>query len=343
MHNERMDTAIVNSSTFGRHFPELLERLDAIGSVERFRFDPEVDGETLAAELAGFPFIVASVTPTFPRPFFEQNDDLLLLARHGIGCDNVDLEAATDAGVIVTRVAGEPERDAVAELALSLIMACIRDVVPAAAASKALAWERRKGFVGWELSHMTVGIIGYGNIGSRVGEIIREGFGAEVLAYDPNIADPVLAKAGARPVGLRALLRRSDLISLNASHNPDNYQMIGTSEIALMKDGVIVVNTARGELTDEEALAEAVRSGKIARLGVDVLQREPIRDDHPFLELDHVLVLPHVGSYTQRSLRMMDEKNVEDVERVANGEQPDKIVNPEVLDRGTRAGVVPCV
>jgi lactate dehydrogenase-like 2-hydroxyacid dehydrogenase len=113
--------------------------------------------------------------------------------------------------------------------------------------------------------------------------------------------------------------------------------MIGADEIDQMKEGVIIVNTARGELTDEEALTEAVRTGTVARLGVDVLAREPIREDHPFLALDDVIVLPHIGSYTNRSLRQMDEKNVEDVENVAHGRIPDEIVNPDVLARGTKA------
>lgn len=335
--DDHMDTAIVNSSTFGRHFPDLLERLESLGTVERFEFDPDVDGKELASVLAGYEGVVASVTPNFSPAFFEHNDDLLVLARHGIGCDNVALDAATEAGVIVTRVPGEPERHAVAELTLALMLTCLRDIVPAAEATQDRAWERRRGFVGQELSHMTVGIVGYGNIGSRVGEIIGEGFGAEVLAHDPNIADPVLAKAGAEPVPLRELLGRSDLISLNASCDASNVGMIGADEIDWMKEGVIIVNTARGELTDEEALAEAVRSGVIARLGIDVLAREPIRDDHPFLELDNVVVLPHVGSYTKRSLRQMDEKNVDDIENIANGTMPDKIVNPNVLLRGPRA------
>lgn len=332
-----MDTAIVNSSTFGRYFPDLMERLESLGTVERFEFEPDVDGETLATALAGYEGIIASVTPAFSPPFFRHNDDLLVLARHGIGCDNVALDAATETGVIVTRVAGEPERDAVAELALALILACLRDVVPAARATDDRAWERRRGFVGRELSHMTVGVVGYGNIGSRVGEIVGEGFGAEVLAYDPNVADPVLAKTGVEPVSLHELLGRSDLLSLNASCDASNAGMIGPDEIDRMKEGVIIVNTARGELTDEEALAEAVRSGTVARLGVDVLAREPMREDHPFLGLDNVVVLPHVGSYTERSLRKMDEKNVDDVEDVANGRIPDEVVNPDVLDQGTRA------
>ena len=337
--NKDQKIAIVNSSTFGKHYPDLRKRLEALGPIESFQFPPEVAGEELAAQLDGFSFIVASVTPQFPRILFEQNKNLLLLARHGIGVNNVDLEAATEAGVIITRVPAAPERDAVAELSLALIMACLRDIVPGANASKQLAWERRSGFVGWELSHLTVGVIGYGNIGSRVGEIIREGFKTDVLACDPNIADAVLAKTGVEPVGLHELLRRSDLISLNASFKPDNYHMIGEEEIGLMKEGVIIVNTARGELTDEEALASAVKDGKIARLGVDVLEREPIRDNHPFLKLQNVIVLPHLGGYTDRSLHRMDEKNVEDIEQVIRGKVPDEIANPDVLIKGTRASV----
>ncbi|MGB5943389.1 MAG: D-isomer specific 2-hydroxyacid dehydrogenase family protein [Leeuwenhoekiella sp.] len=329
--------AIVNSSTFGKHYPKLLARLKEIGSIESHQFSPEVSPEKLTEALKDVTYIVASVTPRFPKLLFEQNKKLLCIARHGIGVDNVDLEAATQAGVLVTRVPAEPERDAVAELSLALLMACLRDIVKGANASKALAWERRSGFVGWELSHLTVGVIGYGNIGSRVGEIIKDGFKTEVLAYDPNIANAVLAKAGVEPVELHELLRRSDVISLNASHNHHNFEMIGKKEIGLMKDGVIIVNTARGQLTDEKALAEAVKNGKIARLGVDVLQREPIFDDHPFLDLDNVIVLPHLGGYTDRSLHHMDQKNVEDIENVSSGKIPEEIANPDVLLTGTRA------
>ncbi len=334
---KKIKIAIVNSSTFGKHYPDLLERLQRLGEIKRFQFSPEVEGEELTRQLEGYSFIVASVTPHFPRVLFEKNKDLLLLARHGIGVNNVDLSAATEHGVLVTRVPAAPERDAVAELNLALIMACIRDIVPGANASRRLDWEARSGFVGWELSHLTVGVIGYGNIGSRVGEIIKEGFRTEVLACDPNIADAVLAKTGVEPVELHELLRRADVISINASHNPANFQMIGEKEIGLMRDGVIIVNTARGELTDENALAEGVRSGKIARLGVDVLQREPILDNHPFLGLDNVIVLPHLGGYTDRSLHRMDEKNVEDIEYVLQGRIPDEIANPDVLIKGTRA------
>lgn len=334
---KRFKTAIVNSSTFGKHYPDLLKRLEQIGSIERFQFEPEVDGEELTDRLIDHDFIIASVTPKFPAELFERNKNLLLLARHGIGVNNVDLAAASQAGVLVTRVPAEPERDSVAELTLALIMTCIRDVVPGANSAKALRWEDRAAYVGWELSRMTVGIIGFGNIGSRVGEIISEGFKTDVLAYDPNIADAVLAKAGVEPVSLPELLNRADLISINACRTSTNYHMIGQGEIDQMKNGVVIVNTARGELTDEHALAAAVASGKIARLGVDVLEREPILDDHPFLNLQNVTVIPHLGGYSDYSLYHMDEKNVLDIECVVSGKVPDEIANYEVINMGTRA------
>lgn len=331
--------AVVNSSSFGRVCPDLMERLQRCGQVERIDVSPQIDGTELAGKMEGFHFAVASVTPHFPAPFFGRNEDLILIARHGIGCDNVDLEAATDRGVIVTRVTHEDERDAVAELSLSLIMTCARQIVPAQQAVQDRRWDKRASFVGREVSHMTVGVIGYGNIGSRVGEILSEGFGTDVLAHDPHIADAVLRKTGAEPVSLEQILERSDLLSFNASLNQDNYHFIGPEEFELMRDGVIIVNTARGELIQQDALVDAVRSGKVGAVGLDVAEREPIEDDNPLLDLPNVHVLPHIGSYTERSIRKMDEKMVVDVERVLAGEIPDAVVNPRVLRTNNRAEI----
>lgn len=332
-------TAIVNSSTFGQNFDDLMERLRSLGSVESFQFDPDVEGDKLASELEGFQYVIASVSPDFPEVFFRKNEDVELIARHGIGCDNVDLEAATTAGVIVTRVDHESERDAVAELTLSLIMVCIRDVIPANKAVDDNQWERRKEFVGRELSGMKVGVIGYGNIGSRVGEIINEGFGAEVSAYDPNIADAVIEKTGVKPAGFEEVLRNSDLLSFNASLNEDNYHFIGKEEFEIMKDGVVIVNTARGELIEESAFLSALESDKVRCAGVDVLENEPPDSGSRLRQVDNLHILPHVGSYTERSLRAMDEKMVEDVEKLVGGEIPEEVVNPKVLREGNRAGV----
>ena len=339
VNEHEIKTAIVNSSTFGENFEDLMERLRAIGSVEGFQLEPDVDGKRLAEALEGYQYVIASVTPNFPETFFERTEKLKLIARHGIGCDNVDLEAATEAGVIVTRVAHRAERDSVAELTISLVMTCIRDVIPANEAVEKNQWGRRNEFVGKELSGMSIGIIGYGNIGSRVGEIISEGFGAEVSAYDPNIADSVIEKTGVKSAGFEEVLRNSDLLSFNASLNEDNYHFVGEEEFELMKDGVVIVNTARGELMDESALISALETGKVRCAGVDVLEEEPPSAGSKVRELDNLYVLPHVGSYTEKSLRAMDEKMVEDIEKLVKGKVPEEIVNPEVIRSENRAGV----
>jgi len=333
------EIAVVNSSTFGFYFPELMEQLEGMGSVSRFNFDSDIPGKDLAEKLTGVDYVIASVTPTFSADFFRENDDVKLIARHGIGCDNVDLDAATDAGVVVTRVGGEFERDAVAELTVALMMTCIRDVIPAARAVERSQWPRRKEFVGLELSGMEVGIVGYGNIGSRVAEIVQNGFGAEVSAYDPNIASPVIRNTGVRPVGFEEVLSNSDLLSFNASLNSENYHFIGEDEFNLMKDGVIIVNTARGELLERPAFVEALTSGKVRCAGTDVLEQEPPGEDNPLRSLDNFYILPHVGSYTEKSLRAMDEKMVEDVKDILKEEIPRELVNPKVLRKKNRAGI----
>ena len=325
--------AVVNSSSFGRYFTDLMIRLKKSGTVQRFEVSPEISGKKLAAKLSGFDFIIASVTPKFSREFFENvGEQLKLISRHGIGCDNVAKDAATANGVIVTRVEGIHERDAVAELAVSLLMSCIRDIAPAAKAVGDGRWADRQNFIGIEVSKKTVGIIGYGNIGSRTAEILKEGFHCEVLAHDPNIAAAVIAKNGIKPVSFTEILEKSDILSLHASLNEDNYQFIGQKEFDLMKKGVIIINTARGELINETDLACAVKEGKVKAAGLDVVQREPIKETNPLFDLEGVLIVPHIGGYTEYSLRAMDEKMVEDVENYIAGRKLEQVINPEVIN-----------
>jgi phosphoglycerate dehydrogenase-like enzyme len=318
--------AIVNSSSFGKYFPEHLERLNALGEVARFDFPVNIDGESLAEALCGYNVIIASVKPYFTREFFEHKDELLLLARHGIGVDNVDLDAARAKGVVVTKVTPWVEREAVAELAVALLLDILRLTHEARQAVYKSRWTQRARFVGCEIQGKTVGIIGIGNIGSRVAEILRYGFGANTIAYDPYLhPDTILARA-AEPVGLDELLQRSDIISLNASLNEGNYHMLSHREFGLMKQGVFLVNTARGELIDEDALNAALESGKVAAIGMDVVEGEPIDGNHRLLQYSNVLIVPHIAAYTRESLRLMGEKVVRDVEHIARGEMPEDVV-----------------
>ena len=330
--NKSYSTAVVNSSSFGHYCAEAEERLKDVGKVERLDVDPAIDGAELAERLNGFDFVVASVTPQFPRAFFDNNDDVKLISRHGVGCDNVDLEAACDHGVLVTRVAKADERDAVAELSVALIMACARHVKPACDAALDGRWSERAGFVGLELSAATVGVIGFGSIGSRVGEIMDQGFHSTVMAYDPYVSDEAIRSHGAEPSSLEEMLPHCDVLSFNAEHTGDNYRMVGERQLGMLKDGAIVVNTARGELTDEEALARAAREGKVSAVGLDVCEQEPPPDDHPLLKLPNLVLLPHVGSYTHATLERMDRKMAEDVEAMLEGNTPNEVVNPKVLE-----------
>jgi D-3-phosphoglycerate dehydrogenase len=325
--------AIVNSSSFGKYFPEHIERLKKIGSVERFTLPGDMHGKELAEKLMGFNIIIASVTPFYDREFFEYKDETLLITRHGIGYNNIDIKTATEKGVIVTKVPGVVEREAVAETAIALLMAVMRKIREASLKAREGKWEERANFIGWEIKDKVVGIIGYGNIGSRVGEILKNGFNAKVIAYDPYIPDEKLKQLGVEPVSLEDLLRRSDIISLNASLNEKSRHMISEKEFNMMKNGVIIVNTARGELMDEEALIKAIKSGKVAGVGLDVMKDEPPDPQNPLLHMDNVVVTPHIAAYTYECLKGMGDKVVSDVEKIVNKEIPDEIVNRDVLEK----------
>lgn len=323
--------AIVNSSSFGRIFPEHMERLKALGEVDRFEVPKDLGGKELAEKLMGYSIIIASVTALYDREFFAHKDKTLLISRHGIGYNNIDVAAAAENGTIVTIVPALIEREAVAENAVALLMDVIRKARAASLKVKEGKWEERAKFIGYEVKDKTVAVIGFGNIGSRVGEILKNGFNAKLIAYDPNLSPKEIKDRGAEPVSLEELLKTADIISLNASINPESYHLLSEEQFALMKKGVFIVNTARGALMDEKALINALNQGKIAGLGLDVIENEPIDETHPLLNYENVVITPHTGAYTYESLNGMGDKVVTDVERVLRGEIPSTVVNKEVL------------
>lgn len=165
--------AIVNSSSFGRIFPEHIEGLKVLGEVERFEFPLNMRGKELAEESMAYFVIIASVTPFYEKEFFKYRDNTLLITRHGIGYSSIDVEATTEKGVIVTKVPGLVEREAIAENAVALLMDIIRKVRLASLKAKEGKWEERAKFIGHEVKDKTTGVIGFGNIGSSMGEILK--------------------------------------------------------------------------------------------------------------------------------------------------------------------------
>lgn len=310
--------AVVNSSSFGQVFKEHWSELEKIGNVDRFMVDPEISGKELAKKLAGHNIIIASVTPNFTEEFFDNMDGLLLISRHGIGYNSVDIEAAKKHGVKVTIVPPLVERNAVAEAALTNLMALVRQAPAAAEREREGHYEERAHFMGHELSGKQFGVIGCGNIGSRVAELFHF-FGGDVLINDPDPATPEgwwEKNPWAKRVSLNELVSKCDYISLNASLDENDYHMVNEELLNKTKKGVYFVNHARGALIDEDAMMKAVKSGQVAGYAADAMEVEPVPGSHPFLHDSHFLITPHTSAYTYECLHGMGEKCVSDVKNL---------------------------
>jgi lactate dehydrogenase-like 2-hydroxyacid dehydrogenase len=325
--------AIVNSNSFAHYFPTHLERLRKIGEVEFFHFSKNIKGKELAEKLKDFNYIIASVTPFFTSDFFENHPGCKIISRHGIGYNNVDIISATQHNCFVSIVEGVVEKDAVAENAIALLMNITRRQTPAIQSVKQDEWHTRANYLGYQVSNKVVAVIGYGNIGSRVGTILKNGFNCEVLAYDPNIANEDIELLGAIPLSFEQCIKNADIISINAYLSQDNYHLISKEVVSMMKNNVIIINTARGELVDQDAILEGLKSNKIFGYATDVVENEPIDHNHRLLTHPNVVVTPHISAYTYECLEKMGDKCVRDCERVFNGLKPENLVNSDCISQ----------
>jgi D-3-phosphoglycerate dehydrogenase len=261
----------------------------------RSRFTVVEDGETeLASIIAGFDAIVIRSGTTLDAALIEQAERLKVIGRAGVGVDNVDVEAATRRGIVV---ANAPESTVVsaAEHAIALMLALARNVPQAHGALKAGSWERSR-FGGIELAGKTLGVLGLGRIGR---EVARKGIGLgmRVVAYDPFVALDRFRELGVEPAStLEDVYVQADVISLHLPLTSETRGVLGREAFAHMRDGVRIVNAARGELVDEAALEDAIRTGKVAGAALDVFSTEPYTGS--LLELDEVVVTPHLGAST---------------------------------------------
>ncbi len=271
--------------------PSVVEALGTGVEVRR------VDGTDRAALLAGVAdaaaLVVRSAT-TVDAQVLAAAPRLQVVARAGIGLDNIDVPAATARGVLVVNA---PLSNIVsaAEQAVALLLACARHTASASAALKQGRWERSR-WTGVEVADKTVGVVGLGRIGILFAQRMSA-FGTRLIAYDPYISTARAAQIGVRLVGLEELLRESDFISLHLPRTPETVGLIGREQLALCKPGVRIVNAARGGLLDEQALAEALAQGRVAGAGLDVYETEPTTDS-PLFAFDSVVVTPHLGAST---------------------------------------------
>lgn len=255
---------------------------------------------------------------------------LKVVSRHGVGVDNVDLEAATQNGIIVANTPSV-NKTAVAEHTMALILSLLRKIPQADASLRSGKWEGTK-FMGNELAGKKLGIIGLGAIGMEVAERAKC-FGMDVLYIKRRRREDLEKKMGIVYRPLEQLLGESDIVSIHLPLTTETRRMIGKREIALMKQDAYLVNTSRGEIVDSAALSKALMEERIGGAALDVFDREPPDFDDPLFRLDSVILTPHIGAYTLEAIRRMDLISAENIVKVLHGQRPDFVVNEEVFSR----------
>jgi D-3-phosphoglycerate dehydrogenase len=324
-----MRVVLVSSRSFGTVVPSGTDTLQDAGfDVRRVA---EEDRPLDAAKLATIvcheaPEVIVTGAEPITAGVLSATDALRMIMKHGVGVDNIDLDAATSRGIAVANAPGT-NADAVADLTVCLMLSALRRVCAADRSTHGGGWER---YVGHELGAMTVGIVGTGRIGAAVARRVRA-FGAAILGCDVVRNEGLVSSCGLAYAPLEELLKRSDVVTLHAPLTPRTVKMIGDEELSVMKPTAVLVNCARGELVDERALHERLRSGGIAAAAVDVYATEPPQKS-PLLELDNVVATPHIGAYTYEAMETMDRLCAETiVDVLLHGTAPCNLLNPQVV------------
>jgi D-3-phosphoglycerate dehydrogenase len=298
----------------------------------RFFVDAPAGGQDAAARRLAFAqadavivrnlAIDASLMDSCPR--------LKIIAKHGAGVDNIDVAAATARGIVVANVPGG-NADAVAEGTVALMLATLRGVPEAHRLVISGVYSARWRLQYGQLGGRTLGLVGIGNIGARVAKICAQGFGMRVLAYDPGLSEADIQARGAQKIeDLKSLLGASDVVSLHMPMSAASFHLIGAAELRAMRATAILVNTARGPLVDEGALAEALNARRIGGAGLDVFEVEPPSPDNPLLRAPNVVLSPHTAGNTVEAARNLALASAEIVLAVIDGNPPAGFLNPEV-------------
>ncbi len=269
--------------------------IDALGGEVEIRHVDGADRGALLPALKDADAVLIRSATVIDAEALASAPQLKVVARAGIGLDNVDVPAATARGVLVVNA---PQSNIItaAEHAIALLLAVARNVPAADVSLRAGEWKRST-FTGVEIADKTVGVVGLGRIGQLFASRIAA-FGTTVIAYDPYLQPARAAALGVRLVDLPTLLATADIISIHLPRTPETLGLIGAAELATVKPGVIIVNAARGGLIDEQALADALASGRVAGAGVDVYVNEPLGPDNPLRTAPNTVLTPHLGAST---------------------------------------------
>jgi D-3-phosphoglycerate dehydrogenase / 2-oxoglutarate reductase len=262
--------------------------------------------------------------------------DLKVICKHGVGIDNIDVAGATKRGIPVLYTPGA-STNVVAEHTLALLLALLRRIPQGDRQLRSGMFDK-SGYSGSELREKTVGLIGYGRIGRRVAQLLAP-FEVEILVFHPSNTEETLPRRVFKLKEVDEVLRRSDIVTLHCPLTASTHALINAESIMRMKQGALLINTARGQLVDEHALVEALHSGRLGGAALDVFATEPLPPDHPLLALDQVVLTAHVAGSSDASLFQMGMQAAVNVLSVLMGEPVDgsNILNPEVLSPGLTA------
>jgi len=304
---------------------------EILAAVEAELFVAECRSEEETIRAAAGAHAVLNASAKLTSRVIETLKDCLVIARYGIGVDNVDIPAATAQGIIVCNV---PDFcfEEVSDTAMSLILATTRKVCRMSQLVKQGIWDRSLAKPIHTYGKQTLGLIAFGNIARALVKKARP-FGFKIITHDPYVAPEVGKDYGVEMVGLDTLLRESDVVSIHAPLNQETFHFIGEAQLKKMKPSAFLVNTGRGPVVDGKALYRALKEGWIAGAGLDVMEKEPPDADDPLLTLDNVVLTPHYASYTEESYYELQMKAAQGAASVLRGEFPKYFVNQEVKEK----------
>ncbi len=314
--------------------PEGLAQMKEHAEVE---YLPDITPEELVSEIEKYEGLVVRSRTKVTSEVIEAGKSLKVIGRAGVGVDNIDVEKATEKGIIVVN-APHGNTISAAEHAIALLTALARNIAQANSSLKRGEWKRSE-HTGVELNQKKLGVIGVGRIGSEVARRARA-LGMKIIAYDPYLTKDHAEKLGIDMVAFEDLLKQSDFITLHLPLNPSTYHLIGEEELALLKPGVRIINCARGGLIDEDALCKALRDGRVEGAALDVFEVEP-PGSCELLNLDNVIVTPHLGALTREAQTNVALQVSEQVIRSLKGEPIVSAVNVPALLPETRAALGP--
>ncbi|MBI4527302.1 MAG: hydroxyacid dehydrogenase [Deltaproteobacteria bacterium] len=306
--------------------PDLIEWLGS--RVEIVVVDPWVEPERWNSEASQVDGVISRKGKITRAHMEMSRGRLKIVARTGVGVDpsRVDLKAAKDHRIWVTNMPGS-NSVSVAELVFGHLIALVRHTIEANRTVKENRWGDYLRFVGTELAGKTIGIIGMGNIGTRLALRARA-FEMSLLVYDPYIPESHVTALGGRWVGLNELLAGSDFVTIHCPLTDETKRMIGAEELSLMRPSAYLINTARGGIVDEDSLHRVLQRKEIQGAALDVMENEPPPHNHPLFLLDNVIFTPHLGAITREASKRGEWGAAEEVIRVLEGKSPKNPVQP---------------